>query len=354
MLQPPVSLADIAEYLGARLVGDPRTLITGIATLQQAHEGQISFLANAVYRKFLPATRASAVILDPGSAADFTGNALILDNPYAGYARLTAVFGHLSAGSSRDIHPSAVIADNVALPECIQVGANVVIESGARLGEQVSLGAGTVIGRNVVIGAGSSLCANVTVYYDVMIGERAVIHSGAVIGGDGFGFAPDAGQWVKIHHLASVVIGNDVEVGANTCIDRGALSDTVIENGVKLDNLVQIAHGVKVGEQTVMAGCSAAAGSAEIGPHCLIGGGAGIVGHIKVAEKVTITAMSLVTKSIDKPGVYSSGTPIQPAGRWRKNAVLSGQLDEINRRLKQLEKAGNQNNGKKNGKKKRD
>lgn len=338
MSQPSVSLAEIAEHLDAQLVGDADTLISGIATLQDAKSGQLSFLANPVYRKFLSSTQASAVILDAASAADFQGNALILANPYAGYARATALFVSSESQSVAEIHSSAVIASDVLLPKNIRIGANAVIESGAVLGDNVTIGAGTVVGSHAKIGAGSCLYANVSVYHHCIIGKSAVLHSGVVIGGDGFGFAPDAGQWVKIHHLASVVIGDDVELGANTCIDRGALTDTVIGNGVKIDNMVQIAHGVKVGEQTVIAGCTAVAGSTEIGAHCLIGGGVGIVGHIKIADKVTVTAMSLVTKSIKQSGIFSSGTPIMESGKWRKNAVIFGQLGNMSDRIKALEK----------------
>ncbi|MCW8194281.1 UDP-3-O-(3-hydroxymyristoyl)glucosamine N-acyltransferase [Proteobacteria bacterium 005FR1] len=329
-------LADLAAHVGAKLAGDPDTLITGIATLQDAHAGQIAFLANPKYRKYLSSTLASAVILAPDQAEDFSGNALVIANPYHAYARLTALFARKPT-KHRGIHPSAVIAESVILGQNVSVGPLVTIEENVEIGDGTVIGAGCFIGEESRIGADSLIHPNVTVSHGTRVGARAIFHSGVVIGGDGFGFAPHESGWTKIHHLANVTIGDDVELGAGTCVDRGALSDTVIASGVKIDNMVQVAHGVKIGENTVIAGCTAIAGSTEIGANCVIAGGVGIVGHITIAEKVTITAMSLVSKSITEPGSYSSGTPITSTREWRKLAVRFGQLDEINRRLKTLE-----------------
>lgn len=329
-------LAELAEYIGARLVGDPDTSITGIATLQDAKAGHIAFLANPKYRKYLSSTQASAVIMAPAQAADFAGNALLLDDPYHGYAQLTAFFVK-KPKTVPGVHPSAVVADGVRIPPGVVVGPHVTIEADVVIGEDSNIGAGSYIGENCTIGASSWIHPNVSIHHGTRIGERSILHSGVVIGADGFGFAPHDGKWTKVHHLANVVIGDDVELGAGTCIDRGALSNTVIADGVKTDNMVQIAHGVIVGAHTVIAGCTAIAGSTEIGAHCVIAGGVGIVGHLKIAEKVTVTAMTLVTKSIKQPGSYSSGTPMSPTREWRKQAVGFGQLQELKQRLKSLE-----------------
>lgn len=329
-------LAELADHISARLVGDPGTLITGIATLQDAQPGQLAFLANPKYRKYLSTTRASAVIMSADQATDFSGNALLLDNPYHGYALLTALFAK-GPQIRQGVHPTAVVDDQVTLGDGASIGPKVIIEAGAVIGRDVVVAAGSFIGAGSVIGDSSHIHANVSIYHDCRIGKRAILHSGVVVGADGFGFAPHQGQWTKIHHLAGVTLGDDVELGAGTCVDRGALSDTLIEDGVKTDNMVQIAHGVKIGAHTVIAGCTAIAGSTEIGAHCVIAGGVGIVGHITIAEKVTITAMTLVTRSIREPGSYSSGTPMSTTREWRKQAVRFGQLDDLAQRLKSLE-----------------
>jgi UDP-3-O-[3-hydroxymyristoyl] glucosamine N-acyltransferase len=333
---PGFSLADLAAHIGATLVGAPDTLITGIATLQDAHAGQLAFLANAKYRKYLATTGASAVILAPDQADGFSGNALVIANPYHAYARLTGLFAR-KPRSGHGVHPSAVVADSAQLGRDISIGPQVTIEANAVIGDGVIIGAGSFIGEDCRIGADSLIHPNVTICYGSRLGARAIIHSGVVIGADGFGFAPHGSGWTKIHHLADVTIGDDVELGAGTCVDRGALADTTIGNGVKVDNMVQIAHGVKVGENTVIAACTGIAGSVEIGANCVIAGGVGIVGHIRIADKVTITAMTMVTKSITEPGSYSSGSPMATTREWRRQAVRVGQLEEINQRLKRLE-----------------
>ncbi|MGQ9426081.1 UDP-3-O-(3-hydroxymyristoyl)glucosamine N-acyltransferase [Gilvimarinus sp. F26214L] len=334
---PGLSLTELARTIDARIVGDPDTRITGIATLQDARAGQIAFLANSKYRKYLSSTEASAVVLAPDQLGDFAGNALLVDDPYHGYARLSQLFAppmHAPAG----IHPSAVVAEDAIIGQGVSVGPHVTVEPGVIIGDGVSIGSGCHVGAGSRIGSDSRLYPRVTIYHGVSIGARAILHSGVVVGSDGFGFAPHQGQWVKIHQLAGVRIGDDVELGAGTCVDRGALSDTLIGHGVKTDNMVQIAHGVRIGDHTVIAGCAAIAGSTEIGSHCVIAGAVGIVGHLKIVDNVTITAMSLVTKSITQPGSYSSGTPMAPTRQWRKQAVRFAQLDEISNRLKNLEK----------------
>lgn len=330
-------LAKLAEHIGARLVGDPDIFITGIATLQDAKPGQLSFLANPKYQKYLAITRASAVILSPD--VRYSGNALLADNPYYAYAQLTALFVK-TPQSTRDIHPTAIIADSARIDDGVTVGPHVTIEADVRIGRGSNIGAGCYLGEACDIGADSLIHPNVSIHHGSKVGQRSVLHSGVVIGADGFGFAPNQGTWTKIHHLANVSIGDDVELGAGTCVDRGALSDTVIGDGVKIDNMVQVAHGVKIGAHTVIAGCTAIAGSSEIGAHCVIAGGVGIVGHIKIADKVTITAMTLVTKSIRQAGSYSSGTPMATTREWRKQAVSFGRLEELRQRLKNLENGG--------------
>lgn len=331
-------LIELAQHVGARLVGDGTTLIRGLATLQDAQAGQLAFLANPQYRKYLTVTRAAAVIMAPDQADGYQGNALLIENPYYAYARLTALFadhGH----SHRGIHPSAVIGEQVSLGQGVNIGPNVTIEPGAVIGDRVTIGAGCYIGSGSAIGSDSRLHSNVSIYHGVRIGERAILHSSVVVGSDGFGFAPHAQGWQKIHHMAGVRIGDDVELGACTTVDRGALADTVIEDGVKIDNLVQIAHGVKVGAHTVIAGCAGIAGSTEIGARCVIAGGVGIVGHIKIADRVTITAMTLVSKSITEPGSsYSSGTPMAATREWRRQAARFSKLDELHQRVRSLEK----------------
>ncbi len=331
------TLGELAKRLGIRYHGDAECQIDGVTTLTAPRPGAITFLTNPRYRKYLSDTHAAAVILRPDDLEHCPVNALLSDNPYLTYAHVSALFAADNAtqppiAASATIHESAIVGSGV------HIGANAVIGEGVVLGDAVKIGAGCVIGNNSRIGSASVVNANVTVYHDCEIGERAVIHSGAVIGSDGFGFANDKGKWVKIHQLGRVVIGDDVEIGANTTIDRGAIEDTVIGNNVIIDNLVQVAHNVRIGDHSALAGCVGIAGSAEIGSHCAFGGGAGILGHLEIADGVTVTAMSLVTNSIKEPGVYSAGTPLEPKVRWQKNYVRFKQLDEMARRIKVLEK----------------
>lgn len=331
------TLGEIAEALGAELRGDPETRIHGLATLQAAEPGQISFLANPSYARYLEDSQASAVILSPAAADQSPTNVLLLDNPYLGYARLSHWFDPAPVAKP-GIHPSAVVDESVTVPDSASIGAMVVIEADAVIGEGVVIGAGSVIGARCQLGAGTVLKPRVTLAHDVILGQRCHILSGAVLGSDGFGFANERGVWHRIAQVGRVVLGDDVEVGANTTIDRGALDDTVIGNGVKLDNLIQIAHNVSIGDHSAMAAKVGIAGSTRIGRYCVFGGASGVAGHLEIADQVHLTGMTLVTGSISEPGVYSSGTGAEPNKQWRKNAVRFRQLDAMARKLKELEK----------------
>ncbi|BBP84939.1 UDP-3-O-acylglucosamine N-acyltransferase [Pseudomonas tohonis] len=331
------TLGQLAERLDATLRGDETRVVSGLATLQDAGPDQLTFLANPQYRKFLADTRAAAVLLTPADAEGFAGDALLVPNPYLAYARLSHLFDPRPVAAP-GIHPSAVVAPDAKVDPSASIGPGVVIESGAQIGAGVTIGAYSVVGARSVIGEGGWLAPRVTLYHDVRIGKRVVIQSGAVIGGEGFGFANEKGVWQKIAQIGGVTLGDDVEVGANTTIDRGALADTLIGNGVKLDNQIMIAHNVQVGDNTAMAGCVGISGSTKIGRNCMIAGGVGMVGHIEVCDGVFVTGMTMVTRSITEPGAYSSGTAMQPAAEWKKSAARIRQLDDMARRLQQLEK----------------
>lgn len=331
------TLAQLAEYLGATLRGNPEEQVTGLATLQEAGPQHLSFLANAQYRKYLASCRAAAVLLNPTDAEQYLGTALIVANPYLAYARVSHLFETRPAAVV-GIHPTAVVAEDAWIDPTASVGAYVVVESGVQIGPSVVVGAHSYLGTRVQLGEGGRLAPRVTLGHDVVIGKRVVIQSGAVIGGEGFGFANEQGQWQKIAQIGGVRIGDDVEIGANTTIDRGALSDTLIGNGVKLDNQIQIAHNVQVGDHTAMAACVGISGSTRIGRHCMIAGGVGMVGHIDICDGVFVTGMTMVTRSITQPGAYSSGTAMQSAADWKKSVARLRHLDDIARRLAYLEK----------------
>ncbi|HEK0907963.1 TPA: UDP-3-O-(3-hydroxymyristoyl)glucosamine N-acyltransferase, partial [Pseudomonas putida] len=309
----------------------------GLATLQEAGPGQLSFLANRQYRKFLDDSQAAAVLIKAEDAEGFTGNALIVSDPYLAYARISHLFDPKPKAVA-GVHPSAVVADDAQVDASASIGPFAVIESGARIGANVTVGAHCFVGARCIIGEGGWLAPRVTLYHDVTIGKRVVIQSGAVIGGEGFGFANEKGVWQKIAQIGGVTLGDDVEIGVNTAVDRGALSDTRIGNGVKLDNQIQIAHNVQIGDHTAMAACVGISGSTRIGKHCMIAGGVGMVGHIDVCDNVFVSGMTMVTRSITEPGGYSSGTAMQPLADWRKSAARIRQLDEMSKRLQQLEK----------------
>jgi UDP-3-O-[3-hydroxymyristoyl] glucosamine N-acyltransferase len=342
MAERQYTLAELAELLDVECVGDAEVLISGLATLASASSGQLSFLANPKYQKALETTAAEAVIIAPNMVALCPANCLVSANPYLTYARASQLFAPAStAGPS--IHASAVISDSASIDTSVTIGAHVSIGDRVVIGADTVISSGCVIGANTVIGEGVLLYANISLYHNISIGDRVIIHSGAVIGSDGFGFAPSSdkqkGGWVKIAQLGGVKIGNDVEIGAGCTIDRGALDDTLIGDRVIIDNQVQIAHNVELGENTGIAGCSAIAGSTKIGKNCTIAGAVGIVGHLTITDNVHITAGSLVTKSIDKAGSYSSGTSMQNTKAWRRNAVRFSQLDIMAKRLSDIEKS---------------
>ncbi|MFG0325353.1 UDP-3-O-(3-hydroxymyristoyl)glucosamine N-acyltransferase [Pseudomonas sp. zjy_11] len=332
-----MTLGQLAEALGATLKGPETLQITGLATLQEAGPGQLSFLANPQYRKFLDDSQAAAVLLKAADAEGFAGNALIVADPYLAYARISHLFDPKPKAVA-GVHPSAVVAEDAQVDASASIGPFAVIESGARIAANVTVGAHCVVGARCVIGEGGWLAPRVTLYHDVTIGKRVVIQSGAVIGGEGFGFANEKGVWRKIAQIGGVTIGDDVEIGVNTAVDRGALSDTRIADGVKLDNQIQIAHNVQIGEHTAMAACVGISGSTRIGKHCTIAGGVGMVGHIDVCDNVFVSGMTMVTRSITEPGAYSSGTAMQPLADWRKSAARIRHLDDMAKRLQQLEK----------------
>lgn len=331
------TLREIAQLVNAELHGDEHHRIDGIASLQTAEKHHLSFIANPVYKKYLYTTSAGAVLISPALVSEFPGNKLVVAKPYEAYAKLTGVFAIKPAVFS-GVHPDAVVSETAVIGQDVSIGPKAVISEGVVLGDKVVVGAGCYLGAHTEIGADTELMPNVTVYHGVMIGRQCLIHSGCVIGADGFGFAPTKEGWLKIHQLGGVIIGDRVEIGANTCIDRGALEDTVIEDGVIIDNLVQIAHNVKIGRDTAIAGHTAIAGSTVIGSQCTIAGAVGIVGHLEIADKVHITAMSLVTSSITEAGSYSSGTAMSSTKDWRKNAARFRQLDELVGRIQKLER----------------
>ncbi|WP_236198452.1 UDP-3-O-(3-hydroxymyristoyl)glucosamine N-acyltransferase [Pseudomonas pseudonitroreducens] len=337
MTELSFTLAELAAQLDAELRGDPAQVISGLATLKDAGAGQLSFLANPQYRKFLADSQASAILLTAADAEGFAGNALIVPNPYLAYAGLSHQFDR-KPKAAVGIHPTAVVDEGAQVDASASVGPYAVIEAGAQIGANVTIGAHCFVGARSVIGEGGWLAPRVTLYHDVRIGKRVVIQSGAVLGGEGFGFANHQGIWQKIAQIGGVTLGDDVEIGANTTIDRGALSDTIVGNGVKLDNQIMIAHNVQIGDHTAMAGCCGISGSAKIGKHCMLAGGVGLVGHIEICDNVFVTGMTMVTRSITEPGSYSSGTAMQPAAEWKKSAARIRQLDDMARRLQQLEK----------------
>ena len=335
--QTAYTLGLLAERFGLAVEGDGRTQVSGVGTLGGATPSQLSFLANSRYRAELRTSRAGAVVLRAEDAPECPSAALIAADPYVAFAKIAALFDTPPAAPP-GVHPSAVVASDCRIDPSANIGPCCVIESGAVIGAGATIGPHCIIGPGCEVGAQSRLIARVTLVTRVRLGQRVLVHPGVVIGADGFGLAFEADHWIKVPQLGGVRIGDDCEIGANTTIDRGALEDTVIEEDVRLDNQIQIAHNVRIGAHTAMAGCSAVAGSATIGRYCLIGGGAGILGHLKVADRVTVTAMTLVTHSIPAPGEYSSGTPVQSNREWRRNAARFKHLDELTRRVQALEK----------------
>ncbi|MEJ6001846.1 UDP-3-O-(3-hydroxymyristoyl)glucosamine N-acyltransferase [Paucibacter soli] len=341
-------LPELIAALGGDLLGAAESLaatrIARIATLEDADAESIAFLANPRYAAQLAGTKAGCVIVAPAMADAAVARAegvatLVTPDPYLYFARLTQWWAARGrSGSVASIHASAFVDPAAQLGAGVSIGPFAVVEAGAVIGDAAVIGPHCVIERGAHVGVGSRLASHVSVYHDCVIGDRCIIHSGAVIGADGFGFAPNQGQWEKIEQLGAVRIGNDVEIGAQTCIDRGALGNTVIEDGVKLDNLIQIAHNVHIGAHTAMAACSGVAGSTRIGRHCMIGGAANIVGHITIADHVFVSACTFVTRSIHKPGQYTGVFPMDENANWEKNAATLKQLHAMRDRLRALEK----------------
>lgn len=329
-------LDELVAQLGGELVGDPATTVGRVATLDQAGEGDLAFLANPKYQSQLSSCRASAVIVAPGARGLTDLPCIVTGDPYSYFARVAQLFNPPEAVHP-GVHPAASVASPIPSSVMVAAGASVDVE--VELGEGVVIGPGCRIGRGVHIGAGTRLNANVTIYHDCVIGVGCIVHSGAVIGSDGFGFARERdGSWIKIPQVGRVVIGDDVEIGANTTIDRGALDDTVIGNGVKLDNQIQIGHNCHVGAHTAMAGCVAVAGSARIGRHCSIGAGALILGHLEICDHVRVSADTVISRSIREPGTYTGMYPADAHEAWVRNTARVRHLDRLAERVRALER----------------
>lgn len=334
------SIGDIADRIGARVEGDPDARVTGLGTLERAQPGELSHLSSRAYRRYLPGTRATAVILRAEDVADCPAHSLIVDNPYLAFARASALFVDANPGPA-GIHGSASVANDVIVGVDVRIGPNAVIDAGTVIGDGASIGPNCVVGSNCRIGAGSRIDANVSVYSRVRMGARCRIHSGSVLGAEGFGYVPDErGQLVEIGQIGGVVLGDDVRIGAASTIDRGAIGDTRIGDGVKIDNQVQIGHNCVIGEHTVICGCVGIVGSTTIGRHCVLAGGVGIGGAapIVIADRVVVSGMTHVSASIDRPGVYSGGVLHGPTRLWKRNALRFGELDRLARRVAALER----------------
>jgi UDP-3-O-[3-hydroxymyristoyl] glucosamine N-acyltransferase len=328
-------LAELVERFGGEIFGEAQTAISQVATLESAGSQHISFLGNRKYRNLLGSTRAGAVILEKADAKRTELPRIVCDHPYLYFAKVSALFNPPQAVRP-GVHKTAVVERGVKIPASASIGAGAYVGRGVRLGRAVVIGPGCHLGDGVEIGAGSRLHARVTIYPGCSLGQRALIHSGAVIGADGFGIALDGDAWLKIPQIGRVVIGNDVEIGANTCIDRGALDDTVIADGVKLDNLIQVGHNVHIGAHTAIAGCTGIAGSTRIGRHCMIGGAASIVGHLDIADRVVILAGAVVTRSIMQAGTYG-GHPAQDSRSWTHNMARLRHLEALRERVRKIE-----------------
>jgi UDP-3-O-[3-hydroxymyristoyl] glucosamine N-acyltransferase len=334
---PTYTAQDIAERFGLQVHGDGSVAIHGVATLAQAGPGQLSFLANPRYRAQLADSQASIVVLRADDAEAAPGTALIAKDPYTTFAKISALFD-VPPAREVGIHPMSSIDPSASISPTAHIGAFVSIGARSVIGNGCIVGTGSVIGEDCVVGDGTELIARVTLVTRVRLGKRVRVHPGAVLGADGFGLAMDAGRWIKVPQLGGVVIGDDCEIGANSCIDRGALEDTVLEEDVRIDNLVQIAHNCRIGAHTAIAGCTGIAGSATIGAHCMLGGGVGINGHVTIADRVVITGATQVTRSIAKAGVYSGLFPFDDNASWEKNAATLRNLHALRERVRALEK----------------
>jgi UDP-3-O-[3-hydroxymyristoyl] glucosamine N-acyltransferase len=326
--RPEFTAGELAGRFGLDLRGDPATVVRGVATIADAAADRLTFLSNSKYRAQLAGTRAGIVVLAEADADAAPGTALVARDPYSAYARIAALFER-PVDAPPGVHATAWIDAAARVDATASIGPQVSIGARSVVHGGAVIGPGCVIGEDCVVGPDSRLVARVTLVTRVALGARVLVHPGAVLGADGFGIAMDKGAWLKVPQLGGVVVGDDCEIGANTTIDRGAIDDTVLEDDVRLDNQIQVGHNVRIGAHTAIAGCAAIAGSARIGRYCLIGGGAGVVGHIEICDKVVVTAMSLVTHSIREPGEYSSGTPLMDNRAWRRNAARFRQLDRL-------------------------
>jgi UDP-3-O-[3-hydroxymyristoyl] glucosamine N-acyltransferase len=331
-----ISLGELAIQFGCELIGDPSVQVSRVATLSGADEFSVSFFSAPAYRQLLTETRAAAVILRAADADICPVNALVSSNPYLLYARIATVL-HPPATMPPGVHASAVVAASAIVAASAHVAAHTVIGDNCAIGDRAIVGPGCVIGMDCRIGEGTRLAANVTLGADVSIGSRCIVHPGAVIGSDGFGNAMSETGWMKVPQVGGVRIGDDVEIGANATIDRGAIDHTIIENGVRLDNLVQIAHNVRIGEHTAMAAMTGVSGSTVIGKRCMFAGQTGIVGHLSICDDVIVTGKTMISKNIDKPGTYSSGFPAEESGTWKRQVARFRRLDMLSARLSALE-----------------
>ncbi len=333
----PYTIEYLADMVGGTVYGDPTIVIDSVNSLEDAKAGQISFLSNPKFVSALKQTTASAVLLKESEREDCPAAAIVVDNPYAAYAKIAGLIYPLHKEQS-GIHPTAVIGDNCEIDESVWVGPQCVIGNNVKLSAGTYISAGVVIEDNVRIGEACTFYPNVTVMHDCVFGNNVLVHAGSVIGSDGFGQANENGTWHKIPQIGRVLIGDDVEIGANNTIDRGTIKDTIIKEGVKLDNLVHIAHNVVIGEHTVIAAQTGIAGSTTIGKNCMFGGVVGVAGHLDIADNVTLTGRAVARQSISKAGVYSSGTPLEENRLWHRNHARFKQLDDMAKRLKKLEK----------------
>lgn len=330
------TLGELAQRFGLEVAGDPATAVTGVCTLDPGEPGRIGFLANPRYRPLLAQTRAGAVVLGRRDAAALVGNGLIAKDPARAFAQVARLFDR-NRDFAPGVHPSAVVAADARIGQGVHIGAHVVIESAAVIGDGSYIGPACIVGAGAVIGSGSRLEGRVYLHGGVRLGARCYVQPGAVIGSRGFGNVMGPDGWEEIPQLGSVVIGDDVEIGANTTIDRGAIDDTVIGRGVRLDNLIQIAHNCQIGEHTAIAACTGVAGSTRIGARCMIGGAVGITGHIEIADDVIVLGRAMVTQSLTEKGVYGSGLPIAPAREWRKTVARVRRLGKLEERLRSVE-----------------
>ncbi|MFZ1908891.1 MAG: UDP-3-O-(3-hydroxymyristoyl)glucosamine N-acyltransferase [Burkholderiales bacterium] len=333
----PYTLAEIASRLGGRVVGNADTLIRQVGSLEHAGADQITFFSHLRYKRKLEATRAGAVVLGNGAQSLTVIPRIVCENPYAYFARVSQLFNPALAPEPGR-HPTAQVSAAARVAASARIDAGAIVEDQAHIEERVWVGAGCHVGHGSSIGEDSRLYPGAVVYHECQVGRRAIIHSGAVIGADGFGVAEDVGQWIKIPQIGGVIIGDDVEIGANTTIDRGAIDDTIVEDGVKLDNQVQIGHNVRIGAHSAIAGCVGIAGSASIGRHCTIGGAAVILGHLKLADRVNVSAGTLISRSINQPGTYTGVFPFDHNASWVRNAVLLRHLSDLADRVRALEK----------------